>query len=159
MPPPVPPDPASEPGTRDLDARLDKRLDTRLDERMRRCLLAVGLTGAAFASAALLVFGAASALSVAIGAAVATGNLWVLARIVGALLPTEAAGARAQSRAGWVLVAMLKMVGLVGLLWLLMRRGGVSPLALAAGWGALPIGIAIGALVSDRNAPSALTDD
>jgi hypothetical protein len=126
---------------------------------MSRCLLAVGLTGAAFACSALVVSSAGCALSVAVGAAIATANLWVLARIVGALLPTEAAGARAQSRAGWVLVAMLKMAGLVGLLWLLLRHGGISPLALAVGWGALPIGIAIGSLVSDRNAPPALTDD
>jgi hypothetical protein len=121
---------------------------------MRLCLLAVALSGAAFAVAAGGVFGARSALSVAVGAGIATANLWVLGRIVAALLPSEAAGARAQSRAGWVLVAMLKMVGLVGLLWLLMRHGWVSPLSLMAGFGALPIGIAIGSLVSDRSAPT-----
>jgi hypothetical protein len=125
-----------------------------LDARMRLCLLAVALSGVALALCALAVFGAKSGLSVAVGAGVATGNLWVLGRIVAALLPAEAAGARAQSRAGWVLVAMLKMVGLVVLLWLLMRHGGVSPLSLMAGFGALPIGIAIGSLVSDRSAPT-----
>jgi hypothetical protein len=106
---------------------------------MRRCLLAVALSGAASTSGALVVFGARSAFSVALGSGIATGNLWVLGRIVGALLPSEAAGARAQSKAGWVLVAMLKMVGLIGLM---------------AGFGSLPIGIAIGSLVSDRSAPA-----
>jgi hypothetical protein len=124
-----------------------------LDARMRLCLRAVALSGAALAVGALAVFGARSALAVALGSGIATGNLWVLGRIVAVLLPGEAAGARAQSRAGWVLVAMLKMVGLVGLLWLLMRHGVGSPLALMAGFGALPIGIAIGSLVSDRSAP------
>jgi hypothetical protein len=127
-----------------------------LDARMRLCLLAVALTGSAFAVGAWAVFGARSALAVALGSGIATGNLWVLGRIVTALLPVEAAGARAQSRAGWVLVAMLKMVGLVGALWLLMRHGWVSPLSLMAGFGALPIGIAIGSLVSDRSAPQSL---
>jgi hypothetical protein len=125
-----------------------------LDARMRMCLLAVALSGAAMTAGALLVFGARSALAVAVGSGIATGNLWVLGRIVGALLPGAAAGARAQSKAGWVLVAMLKMVGLVGLLWLLMRHGVLSPLSLMAGFGSLPIGIAIGSLVSDRSAPT-----
>jgi ATP synthase I chain len=121
---------------------------------MRLCLLAVAASGTTFAVGAWAVFGARSALSVALGSGIATANLWVLGRIVAALLPVESAGARAQSRAGWVLVATLKMVGLVGVLWLLMRHGGVSPLSLMAGFGALPIGIAIGSLVSDRSAPT-----
>jgi len=121
---------------------------------MRLCLLAVALSGAALTVATFAFFGAWRALPVALGSGIAAGNLWVLGRIVAALLPSEAAGARAQSKAGWVLVAMLKMVGLVGLLWLLMRHGGISPLALMAGFGALPIGIAIGSLVSDRDAPT-----
>jgi hypothetical protein len=37
--------------------------------------------------------------------------------------------------------------------WLLMRHGIVSPLPMLIGFGALPIGIAIGSLVSDRSAP------
>jgi hypothetical protein len=151
---PVPPTPrgAPRPGSTGLAAAPPGPYA--LDARMRRCLLAVALSGAASTSGALVVFGARSAFSVALGSGIATGNLWVLGRIVGALLPSEAAGARAQSKAGWVLVAMLKMVGLIGLLWLLMRHGVVSPLSLMAGFGSLPIGIAIGSLVSDRSAPA-----
>jgi hypothetical protein len=124
-----------------------------LDARMRRCLAGVAIAGAVLAVCALAVADPWSALSVAVGAAIATGNLWILARIVHALLPQTAAGARAQSRAGWALVAALKMVGLVGVVWLLMRHGLVAPVPLMIGFGALPIGIAIGSLVSDRNAP------
>jgi hypothetical protein len=43
------------------------------------------------------------------------------------------------------------MVGLIAVAWLLMRRGIASPLPMLIGFGALPIGIAIGSLVSDRS--------
>ncbi len=48
---------------------------------------------------------------------------------------------------------MLKMLGLVGGVWLLMRHGVVSPIPMVVGFGSLPIGIVIGSLVSDRSAP------
>jgi hypothetical protein len=130
-----------------------------LDARMRQCLAAVAISGAVLAVAALAVADAWSAFSVAMGGAIATANLWILARVVHALMPTSAEGARAQSRAGWALVAALKMVGLVGVVWLLMRHGGVSPVPMMVGIGALPIGIAIGGLVSDRNAPGPAPGD
>jgi hypothetical protein len=112
---------------------------------------AVAVAGALFAAASLAVFGPRAALSVAAGGALATANLLALARVVGAILPESAEGARAQSRGSWVLLAGLKLVGLFVVLWLLLRYAGLSPLAVAAGFGALPIGIAIGSLVSDRN--------
>ena len=63
------------------------------------------------------------------------------------------AGAEAQSRGGWAVVAVLKIVGLLALAWLLMRHAIVSPMPKLVGFGALPIGIAIGSLVSDRRPP------
>jgi ATP synthase I chain len=125
-----------------------------LDARMRRSIAAVAATGAVFSVGAAAVFGLSTALSVAIGAAVATANLWALARIIAALVPTTAEGARAQNRAGWGVVAILKILGLVALVWLLMRHGLVSVLPMVVGFGSLPIGIAIGSLVSDRSAGS-----
>ena len=130
-----------------------------LDARMRRCLAGVAIAGGVLAVCALAVADLRSAFSVAMGGAIATANLWILARIVHALLPSTAEGARAQSRAGWALVAALKMVGLVGVVWLLMRHGVVAPVSMMVGFGALPIGIAIGSLVSDRTAQGAATDD
>jgi hypothetical protein len=120
---------------------------------MRTSIRAVSWTGAAMALVALAFAGVAAAFSVAAGAALAAGNLWLLARIVAELLPSDGPGAESQSRGGWALVAVLKMFGLLAAAWLLMRHGIVSPLAMLVGFGALPIGIAIGSLVSDRSAP------
>jgi len=125
----------------------------RFDARLRTSIRAVAIAGAALALFALAFAGVGAAVSVATGAALAAGNLWLLARIVTALLPDDRAGAEAQSRAGWALVAVLKMLGLLALAWLLMRHGVVSPLPMLIGFGALPIGIAIGSLVSDRTPP------
>lgn len=117
---------------------------------MRTSIAAVALVGAGLALVALVIFGMSTALSVAVGGAIAAGNLWALARIIAALLPDAAHSARSQNKAAWALLAVLKMFGLIVAVWLLMRHGVVSPLPMVVGFGALPIGIAIGSLVSDR---------
>jgi hypothetical protein len=123
---------------------------------MRTSLIAVALSGAVLAAATLPLFGVFAAFSVAVGAGLATGNLWALARIVSALLPAEgpegANDAGPKNAGPWVLVGLLKMFGLIAVVWLLMRQGLVSALPMVVGFGALPIGIAIGSLVSDRGA-------
>jgi hypothetical protein len=134
-----------------MTPRAESERPRPLDARMRMSIAAVAIAGTALTAASLVVFGLSTARSVAVGGAIAAVNLWVLGRVVAGLLPSEAEGARAQSRAGWALVAAVKMLGLVGVVWLLMRHGVVSPLAMLVGLGALPIGIAIGALVSDRS--------
>jgi len=124
----------------------------RYDSRMRTSLVAVALSGAVLAFCALAFFGVSAAWSVALGAGLATGNLWALAKIVAALLPDERSGP--QNAGPWILVALLKMFGLLAAAWLLMRHAVVSPVPMLVGFGSLPIGIAIGSLVSDRGADS-----
>jgi hypothetical protein len=124
-----------------------------LDARMRMALVAVALTGGVETVCAAAFVDLSAAFSVALGAALAVGNLWALARIVVALLPGDADVAQSQSRVGWAILAAVKMVGLLGVSWLLMRHGVVGPLGMLVGFLALPIGIAIGSLVSDRSAP------
>jgi hypothetical protein len=130
----------------------------RYDARMRVSLGAVALSGGALAFCALAFFGASAAFSVAAGAGLATANLWALARIVTELLPDERAarraahGGAATNKAPWTIVALLKMFALLGVAWLLMRHGVVSAAPMLVGFGSLPIGIAIGSLVSDRGA-------
>jgi hypothetical protein len=119
---------------------------------MRRSILAVAVVGGVLSLVSLLFFGLSTAFSVGVGAALAAVNLWALARIVAALLPTGPAGARAQSKAAWGLLATIKLFGLIAVVWLLMRHGIVSPIPMVVGFGALPIGIAIGSLLSDRDA-------
>ncbi len=121
-----------------------------LADRIRTALRAVAVCGAVMSVGALPLFGVRAAISVALGAALATANLWALARILSALLPATSEGARAQSKAGWALLAALKMIGLFVVVWLMLRSGAVSALAMLVGYGSLPIGIAIGSLVSDR---------
>jgi hypothetical protein len=125
----------------------------RFDARLRIAIATVVAAGAVLTLFALALASVRTGLSVLIGSALAAGNLWLLARIVVELLPNDRAGADAQSRAGWALVAVLKMFALSAFAWLLMRHGIVSPLPMLIGFGALPIGIAIGSLVSDRSAP------
>lgn len=136
------------PGGRARDGRH------RFDARLRNSISAVAGSGAALAAAGALLAGAWTGVSIAAGGALAAANLWALSRIVVALLPDHAAGAEAQSRAAWALVAMLKLGALLAGVWLLLRGSLVSPLPMLIGLTALPIGIAIGALVSDRSATS-----
>jgi ATP synthase I chain len=121
-----------------------------LDTRLRASLTAVALCGAPLSLGAWAVLGPRAAFSVAIGAAIAVGNLWALARIVTALLAGNGDHALPSTAGAWSLLALLKMFGLFAVVWLLMRWAAVSPMAMLVGFGALPIGIAIGSLVSDR---------
>jgi hypothetical protein len=122
-----------------------------LDGRMRAALKAVLVSGAVLAAGGSAAFGARGGFSVAAGAGLATANLWALARVVTSLLPEGGDAAAAQSRGAWALVALLKTIGLLGAAWLLLRFRVASPLPMLVGFGALPIGIAIGSLVSDRS--------
>jgi len=124
-----------------------------LDARLRASLVAVGATGATMALAAAVFSGPRVGASVGLGAALAAANLWALARTVAALLPATAPAAKAQSRAAWALVALVKMVAVLAIAWLLMRHGLVSPIGMIVGLCGLPIGVAIGSLVSDRSEP------
>jgi hypothetical protein len=135
---------------------------SRLDARLRASLVAVALTGATFALMALAFVGLSSAVSVAVGAGLATVNLWTLARIVAALLPDEAGGPTGGTRGAsgarpttvaWALLGIVKMFALFAVVWLLMQHEVVSALPMLVGFGALPIGIAIGSIVSDRGGP------
>jgi hypothetical protein len=132
------------------------------DFRLRATLASVAACGAVLTLAALAVFGGRPAVSVGAGAALAAANLWTLARIVTALLPSEAeatataTAATAARRDGggrgaWIVVALLKMGALFGAVGLVVRYSLVSPIPMLVGFASLPLGIAIGSLVSDRS--------
>jgi hypothetical protein len=95
------------------------------------------------------VWSVRAGISAAVGATIAASNLWVLARIIGATARPDAS----KSALAWAMLALVKMLGLFALVWLLIRWGIAQPLPLVLGYGALPIGIAVGSVVSDRTEP------
>jgi hypothetical protein len=110
------------------------------------------IAGSVLSLSLFAFLGPRSGLSCALGVALAAGNLWAWARIVSALLPDDSVTAQSQSRIAWIFVAALKIVAWVAIAWLLMRHGLVAVAPMMVGLLSLPIGIAIGSLVSDRSA-------
>jgi hypothetical protein len=104
------------------------------DNALGRTLWAVAVVGGTASAVAALVAGARPMAGVAVGAAVALANLWVIARLVRGFLSGTA-------KAPWGFVAVTKFSLLIVGLWLLLRAGIVDLLPLVIGYGALPLGI------------------
>lgn len=117
-----------------------------LDPRLKMAIQVVVATGLLFALVGGTQFGGKVGLSVAVGSSIAASNLYVLARIIDALMSPGAT----KSVGGWSLAFALKLLFLFGGIWLLLSWQVVSALPLAIGYATLPIGIAIGSLVSDK---------
>ncbi len=117
----------------------------RLDGAMIAAIIAVAGCGLLLVIGAAFLAGGRAALGVAIGAIIATSNLWLLAYILRGVL----SGSR-WSRA-WGTVGGLKLLALLGGAWLLMRSEVVSGLHLVIGYGALPIGATLGSMMAPRD--------
>jgi hypothetical protein len=125
----------------------------RRDPRLTAALVAVAVCGALLCVGSVFTHGPKVAGSVAAGAAIAASNLYVLSRIVRALIGGDQAGEGRGAGMGagaWGVLALGKMLVLFGGIWLLMTSGRVDPIGLLVGYGSLPIGIAFGSIVSDR---------
>jgi hypothetical protein len=122
------------------------------DARLVTTFVVVGLTGAALTVGAAIGPGEVAAVSVAMGALTALSNLYVLTRIV-ALVAAPYEDAKTNGAFVWGVIALGKILVLFGGLWFLMTRHMVDPIPLVVGYGSLPIGIAIGAVVSDKTGP------
>ena len=107
-------------------------------------------SGAVLTGGAFVIAGVPAGSSTGAGALIAAANLWALRGIVRVLV-ASAAGARAPSGLGFFLGP--KLLALFGVVWLLLSRHVVSAGPLALGYAALPIGVAIGALVCEKPAP------
>jgi hypothetical protein len=105
-----------------------------------RMLVATAASGVLLALGAVVVASGGAAAGVGLGAALALANLWVIVRIVRALMGQ---GGRPLF---WALVGALKLVLLVGAAFLLVFAGFADILPLALGYGALPLGIIGGGL-------------
>jgi hypothetical protein len=118
---------------------------------MRSALLFVAGTAVVMTLAAYAAYGARAALGVAIGGAIATANLFVFAKVVEAFI------SRRGQTAPWAVIGVVKVVGLLGGVWLILRSGLVSPLALTFGYTALIVGITLGTLFGPKPPPDADT--
>lgn len=115
-----------------------------LDGAMVIALSAVGGVAVLLALGALFRFGWRAGLGVAVGGLVATVNLWLFALVVRGVLRGGVVGRL------WGLLGGLKFVGLLGVAWVLLERGLINGFALAVGYAALPIGIAVGGYLAPR---------
>ena len=112
------------------------------DNGLRTALWGIALTGAALTLASPFVLGRGGVLGVALGSGLAAFNLWALARIVRAFM--NGAGLP------WVLLAALKLIGLLVIVALLLKLDITSVVPLAVGYGAMPVGIVIAQLSMAR---------
>lgn len=108
-------------------------MNPRIDPDLKRAEAAVAVIGVVLSIGAWSFFGSRIGASVLAGSVVAALNLAVLARSVARLL----AGASAK----WGFVAFVKFIALLALTFVLVDRDLVNALALAVGFGALPLGI------------------
>ncbi|AUX47911.1 hypothetical protein SOCE26_094370 [Sorangium cellulosum] len=115
-----------------------------LDATLRAVLRWVAGTAVALSVAGLLAYGPRAALGVALGGAIATANLYVFARVVDAFL------SRRGRTASWTLIAIVKLTGLMGGVWLILKSGTVSGLALMVGYASLVVGITLGTLFGPK---------
>jgi len=96
---------------------------------------AVALVGVLLTAATPVLLGAGMAQSVALGAALAVGNLWTLSRLVQTFLSGSGA------RLPWLVVSVFKFFGLFVLVAVLVKAGYAKVLPLMLGFAALPLGI------------------
>ncbi|WP_437621487.1 ATP synthase subunit I [Sorangium sp. So ce1151] len=131
----------SEPPPREPDAEDRPGVG---DATMRAVLRWVAGTAAVLSVAGLLAYGPRAALGVALGGAIATANLYVFARIVDAFI------SRRGHTVSWTLIAMVKLTGLMGGVWLVLKTEAVSGVALMVGYASLVVGISLGTLFGPK---------
>lgn len=109
--------------------------------------------GVAVTCAIYLRMGQAAAGSAALGVVLALANWYLLRAIVGRAVSGQAGG---QGR--FAVLLMTKMIGLLGLIFLLMRSGFVQPLPFTVGLSSLALGTLLGSFVHVLSAPAAKSE-
>jgi hypothetical protein len=109
---------------------------------LRGALWAIAGTGVVFSIATPFVLGRGAVLGVVVGSGIAVFNLWALGRIVRAFM--NGAGLP------WVLLAALKLVGLLAIIGLVLRFEIAAVVPLAIGYASLPLGIVLAQLGAAR---------
>jgi hypothetical protein len=110
-----------------------------------RPVFAVAAVGAMAALGALIAFDRSRGAGVAVGAFLATANLWAFARIGTAVLRQSGNGL------GWALVAPLKLGVLFAAVVAVLKSQLAGPIDFLIGYLALPIGIVLAQLLGRRS--------
>jgi hypothetical protein len=114
------------------------------DGTLKAAVRYVAVTGGVFSVVASFVAGLRFGLGVLTGGVIAVVNLIVLARIVEAFLTKRG------NTAPWAILAVLKLVFLLGGVWLILKSGVVEGLALVIGYMALPMGAVVASLFGPK---------
>jgi hypothetical protein len=107
-----------------------------------RMNVGVAATGVALSAIAFLVAGPAFGLGTAVGAIVALANWSVIQWIVG-----RVTGGTTRSQAGFMLLLVAKMGALMALVYVVLSRGWIQPIAFAVGMSALFGGLIAGSVL------------
>ena len=134
-------------------------------EGMKPAIALVAIVGAVFAVGGFAFFSPKVGASVLVGAVIATSNLYVLTKVVEALmtpdpeeLTKEESGEGEEEKSSekkdppkkfsgaWAALGLGEVVVLFGGVVALMTRGLGGPMAMVVGYGSLPIGISLSSL-------------
>lgn len=125
----------------DADIRTEEpERKTKRDPTLRSAIRTVAITGLVLTVLGGVGFDLRTAIGVGLGALLATVNLILFVRLGEAFLAQQG------KSAPWAALGGIKLLGLFAAVWLILRRGDVSALALVVGYGALPIGVTLGTL-------------
>jgi hypothetical protein len=116
----------------------------------RAIFASVAAVGTASCAIALGVSGPHAATSIAAGAAIALLDLWSLRGIVRVIVSAASQSGDEKKSAALGVFLGPKLIALLALVWILLSRHLVSAGPFAIGFAALPIGVAIGALVCEK---------
>jgi len=111
-----------------------------LNAQMMTSITCVAGVAVALAVGSVVGFGWRMGASCAAGGLVATLNLWAFAYVGRGMLTAK--------RRLWGLLGGLKLLVLLGVFYLLLSSGMLAGLGVAAGYGALPLGVVIGDAMS-----------
>ena len=115
-----------------------------LDGAMKTAIAMVAGVALAMALGALALLGWSVALGVALGGLLATVNLWAFAYVGRGVLQSGSSGRR------WGVLGGLKLLALLGAVYLLLDSGLVPGMALAAGYAALPLGASLANFIGPK---------
>ena len=114
------------------------------DGTIRAAVRGVAITAAVFTVASMPFGGFRFGVGVLAGGVIAVANLAVLARIVQAFLTKKG------NTLPWAIIAVLKLVLLLGGVWMLLKSELVSGLPLVIGYMSLPVGAVAASLFGPK---------